>query len=269
MKNSGIYKIQNQVNGKVYVGSAVNFRQRFFSHLSELRRGIHHSPKLQQAWLKHGENAFKFEIIEKVSNKEDLIKREQYWIDNLKAANRDNYNISPTAYSMLGFKQSEESKKKISESRTGIIPQWSNPEARSRHISEARTGYEMPESTKIKLSAIFKGKFKVSKEKQNEIMSLYNLGMSRTDIADIVGIHRQTVGQIISHYDQKASDQCRKKNATARERISAALRKLSGESVAEIKRLSTQGLSQQKVADKLGISRRTVGRVLNDQYCLS
>ena len=46
MNAAGIYAIENKVNGKVYVGSAVDLG--------------HHSLKLQRAWDKHGAASFAF-----------------------------------------------------------------------------------------------------------------------------------------------------------------------------------------------------------------
>lgn len=44
-RKSGIYQIRNLVNGKVYVGSAVNLQHRRREHRSDLRNGNHHSIK--------------------------------------------------------------------------------------------------------------------------------------------------------------------------------------------------------------------------------
>ena len=65
-KASGIYAIVNCVNGKRYVGSAVNFRRRLYGHRSHLRRGTHHNHHLQTAWVKYGHDAFVFFILEYV-----------------------------------------------------------------------------------------------------------------------------------------------------------------------------------------------------------
>ena len=59
-KISGIYKIVNTVNGKKYVGSAVDIKRRWQAHKLRLRKNNHHSPKLQNAWNKHGESSFTF-----------------------------------------------------------------------------------------------------------------------------------------------------------------------------------------------------------------
>ena len=79
---TGIYKIKNIVNNKVYIGSAVNLYIRWHNHKSQLNKKKHHSIKLQRAWNKHNELSFVFEIIEECE-KEKLIEREQYYIDLL------------------------------------------------------------------------------------------------------------------------------------------------------------------------------------------
>lgn len=84
MKNAtepAIYKIENTVNGKVYIGSAVNPQQRKNQHLSVLRRGVHFNRYLQNAWDKYREKSFKFSILELVKNKTTLLEKEQYWMD--------------------------------------------------------------------------------------------------------------------------------------------------------------------------------------------
>ena len=42
-KKSGIYQIRNLVNGKIYVGSAVNLRARMQSHFGELKNNKHNN----------------------------------------------------------------------------------------------------------------------------------------------------------------------------------------------------------------------------------
>ncbi|QIW88501.1 hypothetical protein [Pseudanabaena phage PA-SR01] len=46
---SGIYQIINKENGKIYIGSTLNFKMRFRGHKSELRRGIHGNAHLQNS----------------------------------------------------------------------------------------------------------------------------------------------------------------------------------------------------------------------------
>ena len=72
-----LYVITNTVNNKKYVGKTINFEQRKQQHLSSLRKGIHHSHKLQRAYNKYGEDKFvweKFEI--EVKNDQELALKE-------------------------------------------------------------------------------------------------------------------------------------------------------------------------------------------------
>lgn len=96
MNNIGIYQIRNLINNKIYIGSSRNLSQREKAHFRQLELNKHHSIKLQRAYNKYGKNNFKFEIIELVNNIEELLNREQYWIDKLNAVN-DGYNINKDA----------------------------------------------------------------------------------------------------------------------------------------------------------------------------
>ena len=55
-----IYSITNTINGKIYVGSTINYKERKRAHTSKLSSGKSHSYKLQHAWAKYGKSAFKF-----------------------------------------------------------------------------------------------------------------------------------------------------------------------------------------------------------------
>jgi hypothetical protein len=63
---------------------------------------------VERALLKYGFSNFSLEILE-YCNSEDLLKKEQYYLDTLKPE----YNIVETAGSTLGYKHSEESLKKM------------------------------------------------------------------------------------------------------------------------------------------------------------
>jgi group I intron endonuclease len=111
---TGVYKIRNLVDGKVYVGSAsLSFKGRESSHFSELKKGTHYNYYLQRAWNKYGQLNFVFEIIEECVPSLCL-DCEQYWIDELKSANPEfGYNLSPTAGNCLGVRHTEETKRKV------------------------------------------------------------------------------------------------------------------------------------------------------------
>ena len=104
---TGIYEIRNLVNGKRYVGSAVDFGNRWRQHAQSLTRGDHHSRALQRAWKCYSPSAFQFNKL-LVCSKENLIMYEQACMDALKPE----YNCAPRAGSQLGSKRSAEVKAK-------------------------------------------------------------------------------------------------------------------------------------------------------------
>lgn len=50
----GIYKIENILNGKVYIGSSSNIENRIAQHKQDLKRNRHHSFKLQNDFNEFG-----------------------------------------------------------------------------------------------------------------------------------------------------------------------------------------------------------------------
>ena len=76
----GIYKIINVINNKFYVGSAVDLKRRKTRHFSELRTGKHNNRHLQAAWVKYGEQAFVFVVVEELALDADLLAAENRWL---------------------------------------------------------------------------------------------------------------------------------------------------------------------------------------------
>jgi group I intron endonuclease len=116
MNQSGIYQIQNLINGKVYIGSAIDLYAREYEHFRTLKINIHHSYKLKNAVNKYGIENFEFSVIEYVDNIDNLIKTEQFYIDAFDAVN-NGYNVCEKAGSTLGFRHSGETKEKIRQAR--------------------------------------------------------------------------------------------------------------------------------------------------------
>jgi group I intron endonuclease len=111
---SGIYKITLNEDGRIYIGSASDIYLRWQWHRNSQKQLIGKMIK------KYGKEAFTFEIVEEVESiKEKLEAREQHYLDTLQPfpwnSNRG-FNLSPTAYTCLGIKRSEETKKKMRES---------------------------------------------------------------------------------------------------------------------------------------------------------
>lgn len=106
----GIYKITNIVNGKFYIGSAVNLRQRRNGHRYSFKKNTHYNKYFQRSYNKYGKESFTFNIL-LFCEKEELIRYEQFFIDTLKPE----YNLSPAAGSNLGYKYTAEQRKNVAD----------------------------------------------------------------------------------------------------------------------------------------------------------
>lgn len=169
---TGIYKIENVTNGKIYIGSAVSMSKRWTLHKCLLSSNRHHSKHLQSSWNLCGEDKFIFSAVE-ICPKEDLIAREQYYIDTL----NPEYNMCRVAGSPLGRKHTQESKDKmsrrvfsaehrakISKAKLGHVPSPETIEKfRQRNIGKVRS-----QESRDKQSASNKGK-KLSEEGKRNI----------------------------------------------------------------------------------------------------
>lgn len=62
----GVYIITCLANGKVYIGSSGNIRQRLFNHYSELNRGSHHVENFQADYDNYGRPYFHERILEEL-----------------------------------------------------------------------------------------------------------------------------------------------------------------------------------------------------------
>lgn len=124
MKGQFIYKIINTVNGKFYVGSTTNTRERFRTHRNRLRKGKHHSKHLQAAWTKYGEEAFIFHVIETIPEGESLRAAEDCWlaehVGKTHCYNKSKYSDTPMRgiakedHPRFGRPRSEEERQAIS-----------------------------------------------------------------------------------------------------------------------------------------------------------
>jgi group I intron endonuclease len=91
--NIGVYAIKNTLNSKVYIGSSINLKRRFYVHRYTLSSNKHHNEHLQRAWNYYGVSCFVFIILESC-NKEQLREIEQKYINEYKAYDRQfGYNL--------------------------------------------------------------------------------------------------------------------------------------------------------------------------------
>ena len=178
----GVYLIRNTTDGKVYVGSSVDITKRWQAHVNLLKANKHSNAHLQRAWLRDGQETFEFSIIE-LCPEGALIVREVVWVEYHGSLNPDKgYNLeypdrrghseetkqkisasrtgNPKCLGKKpsGFHHSEETKRKISESRKGKCLGHAVSDDARRRIGEARRGKPLSAEHRAKLSAAHKGK---------------------------------------------------------------------------------------------------------------
>lgn len=160
---TGVYRIRNEINGKVYIGSTSQKRGvlgRFIEHRVTLNRGTHCNRYLQRAWDKYGKEAFTFKGIE-YCEQEKCTEREQYWIDAYESYKPEKgYNLLAKAHSSLGFKHSEETKALLSKLHVGKKLTEEQRKRKSEIMKEVckNRNYRHSAETRAKISAKNKGK---------------------------------------------------------------------------------------------------------------
>ena len=132
---TGIYKIENKINGKFYIGSAVHFSNRKSDHFRRLKLNTHKNIHLQNSYNKYGKDNFVMILIERCE-KEDLPVREQYYIDSL----NPDYNICTKVEGRWGLTHTEEVKSKISNSVKKYHKEKGHSKETKRKISESLKG---------------------------------------------------------------------------------------------------------------------------------
>ena len=151
-----IYSITH-TSGRRYIGSSVDVRRRWTEHKRELLKGTHHNRYLQNAWLKHGAEAFVFEILEALPCRrsfggtqgeylpgelEQRFSREYFYLESFKDSGLYNLSFVPGSV-MDGRNHTVETKAKMSRSHTGR----KKTEAHKQSMRDSYTnGVRSPES---------------------------------------------------------------------------------------------------------------------------
>lgn len=112
-----IYVIKNIHTVQLYVGRTNNPDQRRRSHFSQLRKGNHSNPKLQNSFNKYGEDNFIFEIVDTALEK-DIYDKEYEWFKffDFDADTLFNCHFQTHGGPKIWKPHSEESKQKLSKS---------------------------------------------------------------------------------------------------------------------------------------------------------
>jgi group I intron endonuclease len=160
-KFPGIYLIVNTINGKVYVGQAVNIANRIDNHMHPTSP----SRYITRAIRHYGKDAFEILVAERVDNLELLTGREQWWMDALQSYDRERgYNLCPASESTRGYKYTSE--------QIAARGAYWTPERRAKKSADMKEHYEnhsYPASGKGPKSP--ETRAKISSAKRNQIKS--------------------------------------------------------------------------------------------------
>jgi group I intron endonuclease len=260
---SGIYRIRNLINNKIYIGSSKDLEDRWNDHKRDLNYNTHHCDHLQNAWNKYGEKNFVFEIINECSPiKELLLFREQCWLDTIRVEYFDGtigdinhnlaYNTCKIAGSSAGTKASEETRKKQSEAKKG------------KRVGE--------EASLAKLTWV----------QVREIRKKYanDTTMSCTKLSKIYNVTSSVIKQILSYRTWIEDDGLKEQIEDIKKKSNAALlnnkrnlqgeknglAKLTWEKVKEIREKYVIGnYTSCKLAKEYAINKSTILRIINNR----
>ncbi len=114
---SGIYKLQSTAQpSRIYIGSAINLKQRKKEHKRRLISGVHPNKRLLGHVKKYGINDLQFIVLE-LCPQGELIEKEQHYINTLNPS----FNICRIAGNTAGRPQSKATRLKRSKSMMGRI----------------------------------------------------------------------------------------------------------------------------------------------------
>lgn len=142
---SGIYLLINQINKKVYVGKANNFKKRFQQHKRSTNLKCNYA--IVNAIKKYGWENFEIQILEvyPYQDIQELLDKETYWIKYFDSTNPSKgYNFLEKHMDWTGKKHSEETKEKMSQNHADysgqLHPRYGthHSELSKRKMSEAK-----------------------------------------------------------------------------------------------------------------------------------
>ena len=133
---AGIYLLTNRVNGKIYVGKAINVSNRVRGHLvPSVNKTL-----IDRAIKKYGWENFSIEILESFNeiNNDNLLQIEADWIKRLNSTDLSiGYNLCKSGTDQTGVKRTKEQCKRHSQMMTGKFAGENHPMFGKRHSQES------------------------------------------------------------------------------------------------------------------------------------
>lgn len=181
---SGIYKIKNISNNKIYIGSSNDVYKRKNEHFSSLERSEHCNSHLQRAYNIYGKNNFRFEILE-ICEEKDLLKIEQKYLDKYFDNGITCYNENPIA----SKPPSQQGKIPWNKDKTGIYS-----EETLQKMSEAKKNKKLSEEHKNKIKCTTRNK-EYNTSKKVLCIEINTIFKSINEAERITGVNRKNISK--------------------------------------------------------------------------
>jgi hypothetical protein len=97
----GVIKVTNNINGKIYITSYPNLKNRWVTLQSQLNMGMHANFQLQRDWKELGAEAFSYEVLEEKDTVDitdvrwEMKQLERLWLEKLQPFEDRGYNKPP------------------------------------------------------------------------------------------------------------------------------------------------------------------------------
>ncbi len=173
-----LYKIENTITGRIYIGATRDFTTRRVEHLRELKKNKHKNPLLQRDFNKYGIETFTFEVILQA---EDCFSVENEYISKIGTYNIAKGGIGGDVFNRLGVEKQNEIRLMMKEKN---IKRFNDPEERKKCNAFPDWLSESERSERLKVWSECKkgpnnGRFKHNKsvaqinEKTNEVIKIW------------------------------------------------------------------------------------------------
>lgn len=185
-----VYAITHIGSGKCYIGITTGrASKRWLDHISGVDGSRKKSsPLLVASMKKYGIGAFSFEVIDSAKTRDELARKEVFWIAQLKTMSPNGLNL--TSGGDLNCEYSDEARRKIGAAHKGKKP---SPETRAK-ISESLSGRALSAETIAKRTASVLGQ-KRSDETKARISASQNGKTHSQEVRDRISLSKLGVKQ--------------------------------------------------------------------------
>ncbi len=264
VKIVGIYKIENKLNGKAYIGQTINYKKRKRDHLNYLKNGKHHNSYLQRSFDKYGQSNFNIElVVECPVDMLDLLEKE-YIITHKSLAHQNGYNLMTGGQLHREF--TKEVRKKMSESGKGR----KFTEQHRRRISLGNRGKKLSKEHILLISETKKTRGVHDGDKNgnaiisNDVAKNIVLDLMKGDLSvkEISNKHNATTGVV---YNIKGNVSYVKIMPEVREELSKKTKTDFQKKEDKAVAMYLDGTSQNKISSELNMSRNSIRRALQER----